>query len=223
MMSTNNVKTSGVQDLVNRLREDGIAEGRREAELLVEDARRKAAVIVEEAETEAAKIREEALDASKQTRKSAEEALRLAVRDSLLRLRTEVEDRFAGQLGRLIAQRLQDTEFMDQLILAIAGNVVPDDRAAQIQLPATMASTDDDEGRDGVKAVDSVVRGLTGEMLREGITLSVSNDLEAALSIRVGEEGLEIQLDDRSLTELLGQHLLPRFRSLLNGISAGSE
>jgi V/A-type H+-transporting ATPase subunit E len=221
-MSTNNVKTSGVQDLVNRLREDGIAEGRREAELLVEDARRKAAMIVEQAETEAAKIRADALDASKQTRKSAEEALRLAVRDSLLRLRTEVEDRFAGQLGSLITQRLQDTEFMDQLILAIAGNAVPKDRAAQIQLPATMASTDGDEGRDGVRAVDSVVRGLTGEMLREGITLSVSNDLEAALSIRVGEEGLEIHLDDRTLTELLGQHLLPRFRSLLDGVSAGA-
>lgn len=222
-MSAHNVKTSGVQDLVNRLREDGIAEGRREAELLVEEARRKAAMIVEEAEMEAAKIRAEALDASKQTRKSADEALRLAVRDSLLRLRMEVEDRFAGRLGRLIAQRLQDTEFVDQLILAIAGNAAPKDRAAQIQLPATMASTADGEGRDDLKDVDSVVRGLTGEMLREGITLSVSNDLEAALSIRVGEEGLEIQLDDRSLTELLGQHLLPRFRSLLDGISAGSE
>ena len=66
-MSTNNVNASGVQDLVNRLREDGIAEGRREAELLVEDARRKAAMIVEQAETEAAKIRADALDASKQT------------------------------------------------------------------------------------------------------------------------------------------------------------
>ena len=222
-MSTNHVKTSGVQHLVNRLRENGIAEGRREAELLVEEARRKAAMIVEEAETEAAKIREEAIDASKQTRKTTEEALRLAVRDSLLRLRTEVEDRFTGQLERLIALRLQDTEFIDQLILAIAGNAVPKGRTAQILLPAIMASPNSDEGRDGLTAVDSVVRGLTGELLREGITLSVSNDLEAALSVRVGDEGIEIRLDERSLTELLGQHLLPRFRSLLDGVSAGVE
>ena len=86
-----------------------------------------------------------------------------------------------------------------------------------------MASPNSDEGRDGLTAVDSGVRSLTGEMLREGITLSVSDDLDAALSVRVGDEGIEIRLDERSLTELLGQHLLPRFRSLLDGVSAGVE
>ena len=53
-MSTNHVKTSGVQDLVNRLRENGLLKDAGKRNSLVEEARRKAAMIVEEAETEAA-------------------------------------------------------------------------------------------------------------------------------------------------------------------------
>ena len=59
-MSNDRVKTSGVQELVDRLRQDGVAEGQNVAASLLEDARREASEIVDLARREAAEISDEA-------------------------------------------------------------------------------------------------------------------------------------------------------------------
>ena len=46
-MSSDRVKASGVQELVDRLRQDGVAEGQEEAASLLEEARREASEIVD--------------------------------------------------------------------------------------------------------------------------------------------------------------------------------
>jgi len=222
-MSTNTAKTSGVQELVDRLRMDGVDEGRKEAESLLEVARRKAAQIVEDAESEAIKTRKQADDASRRMQKSAEEALRLAVRDSLLRLRTEIEDRFAAQMEQMVSQRLEDPEFLERLLLSVAGQAVPRDKSIEVLLPEAISQASADMEHAHHAEVDAFVRGMTGDMLREGVTISVSSDHEAGLVVRVAEAGFEVRLDDRSLSQLLGQHLLPRFRALLDGDSIGTE
>ena len=217
-MSNDRVKTSGVQELVDRLRQDGVAEGQNEAASLLEDARREASEIVDLARREAAEISEEAQRASTRLRAAGEQALRLAARDAILRLRTEIEDRFAAQLGRLLSERLQDPGFLEKLLLNIAGEAVPRDRPVEIIVPDTIHSAaSDDPTERQTSDVDGFVLGLTGEMLREGVTISVSDEVDVGLIVRVADEGLEVRLDDRALKELLCQNLLPRFRELLDG------
>lgn len=216
-MSSDRVRASGVQELVDRLRQDGVAEGQEQASSLLEEARREAAEIVDLARREAAEISEEAQRASTRLRKAGEQALELAVRDALLRLRTEIEDRFAAQLGRLLSERLQDRDFIEKLLLNIAGEAVPRDRPVEIVLPDTIHSAVSDDPTEHPKNdVDGFVLGLTGEMLREGVTISLSDEVEVGLIVRVADEGLEVRLDERALRELLRENLLPRFRALLD-------
>ena len=215
-MSNDRVRASGVQELVDRLRQDGVAEGREQALRILEEARREAAEIVELARREAAEIREKAEHASTRLRKAGEESLELAVRDALLRLRTEIEDRFAAQLGRLVSGRLQDGDFMGKLLSNIAGKAVPEDRPVEIVLPETIRSAKPDNPMGSLEAdVDGFVLGVTGDMLREGVTISVSDELNGGLVVCVADEDLEIRLDERALGELLRENLLPRFRELL--------
>jgi V/A-type H+-transporting ATPase subunit E len=222
-MSRNNIQTSGVQELVDRLRQDGVTEGRKEAERLLEEARRKAAEILEAAQREAAAIREDAEKASKRLQAAGEDGLRLAVRDSLLRLRTEIEDRFVAHLGRLVSGKLRDPEFFERLLLSIAGRAAPRDQPVDILMPEKIRRGADEAGQEQASQADSFVRGLTSDMLREGVTLATSGDLEAGLVARLADEGLEVQLDEQTLKELLGRHLLPRFRSLLEATSGDAE
>jgi V/A-type H+-transporting ATPase subunit E len=126
-------------------------------------------------------------------------------------------------MERMVTQRLEDSEFLERLLLTIAGRAVPRDKPIEVLLPEAMSLTSADMEHAHHAEVDAFVRGLTGDMLREGVTISVSSDHEAGLVVRVREEGLEVRLDDRSLSQLLGQHLLPRFRALLDGDSAGME
>ena len=216
-MSNDRVRASGVQELVDRLRQDGVAEGQEQAARILEEARREAAEIVDLARREAAEIREKAELASTRLRKAGEESLELAVRDALLRLRTEIEDRFAAQLGRLVSERLQDRDFMEKLLLNIAGEAVPRDRPVEIVLPDTFGSATPDNPMGRLEAeVDGFVLGVTGDMLREGVTILVSDEVEVGLIVRVADEGLEVRLDERALRELLRENLLPRFRELLD-------
>ena len=106
----------------------------------------------------------------------------------------------------------------------IAGEAVPRDRPVEIVVPDTIrpAASDDPTERQG-SDVDGFVLGLTGEMLREGVTVSVSDEVEVGLIVRVADEGLEVRLDDRALKELLCQNLLPRFRALLDSGSIEAE
>jgi V/A-type H+-transporting ATPase subunit E len=216
-MSNDQVRASGVQELVDRLRQDGVVEGQEQAARILEEARREAAGIVDLARREAAEIREKAELESTRLRKAGEEALELAVRDALLRLRTEIEDRFAAQLGRLVSETLQDHHFIEKLLLNITGEAVPRDQPVEVVLSESIRSTvpDDPIGHPGSN-VDGFVLGLTGDMLREGVTVSVSDEVEVGLIVRVADEGLEVRLDERALRELLRENLLPRFRELLD-------
>ena len=88
---------------------------------------------------------------------------------------------------------------------------------------ATYSAVPDDPTERQASGVDGFVLGLTAEMLREGVTVSVSDEVEVGLIVRVVDEGLEVRLDDRALKELLCQNLLPRFRELLDGGSIATE
>jgi V/A-type H+-transporting ATPase subunit E len=211
--------TTGVQQLVDRLRQDGVDEGSKEAERLVSEARREAAALLERAERDAVALREEANRACSQTQAAAEQALALAVRDALLELRTEIQDRFVTQLGRLVAGRLEDAGFVERLILAAAGRSAPNDEPLEVLVAAGSGAG----GAPGSAEIDALIRGLTAEMVRDGVAVSASDELESGILIRVAERGLEIQLDEASLTALLARNLLPRFRSLLDSAAVAQD
>src|SRR5690606_28605418 len=86
--------SSGVQELIDRIRDHGVKAGKEEAERLLCDARKQAADIVAkaraEAEAEQTKARAE-IDAY---RAASLDALKLAARDTVLDLKARVIARF---------------------------------------------------------------------------------------------------------------------------------
>jgi V/A-type H+-transporting ATPase subunit E len=54
-------------------------------------------------------------------------------------------------------------------------------------------------------------------MLREGVELKPSRDLNRGIRIRLIGEDLEIDLSDQALSDLLLENLLPRYRAIVRG------
>ena len=75
--------SSGVQELINRLREDGIAEGRSEAEKIVTEAHRHVKQIIDQAYAEADGIIKDAREEADHYRNSAHDAVQMAARDTV--------------------------------------------------------------------------------------------------------------------------------------------
>ena len=61
------------------------------------------------------------------------------------------------------------------------------------------------------------IRGLSSEMLREGVELIPSSEIEGGASVRLVNDKLEIDLSDKAIARLLYQRILPRFKSIMEG------
>ena len=53
------------------------------------------------------------------------------------------------------------------------------------------------------------------DVLREGLTFGVSDEAAAGVTVRLLEEDVEIELTDETVTALLMEYMLPRFRAIL--------
>ena len=216
-------ESSGVQALIDRLREQGVEAGRSEGDRLVAEARDRAGQILAEARSEAEAIRDRARDDVDAERRAADEALKLAARDTVLALKQDMAARFAEEVKRLVALEMQDHTFLQRLILEVAGRAgesLPVGAPLEVILPREAVGVEElrakpEAARDGT--LTHLVLGLSRDMLRIGVELAVG-DHRAGIRLRLTDRDMQLDLTDEAVAALLLHHLLPRFRALLDGI-----
>jgi len=213
---TSGFESAGVESLIGRLRDEGIAEGRARAEAIVTAAQQEAAEIVAAARRDAEASLSGAKEEAGKLRAAGEDAIRLAMRDTLLSLEDDLIDRFRNMLRRLVKGALQ------RLILEIAAGAAPAvaGRRAEVLLPATLVSLEDlrrnpEEAKPGT--LMHFVLSLGGGLLREGVTFGAAEDLEAGIRVELVDDDMHVELTESAVSELMLRHLLPRFRALLRG------
>lgn len=217
--------SSGVEALIERLRDEGVADGRRQAQELITEARHESERILAEAKDEAEAILRQAREEAEMVRNAGEEALRTAMRDTVLKMKGHLSTRFSEEVRRLVAAEMAQEAFLEQLILEVAGRVRRDaglDRAAQIEilLPEDVVGLEElrrhpEKLREG--SLSHFVLSVASGLLRDGVELRSSDRL--AGGIRVSLQGGEIQVDltPDKVAEVLLEHLHPRFRAILEG------
>tara|TARA_R110002073_G_scaffold245940_1_gene408698 strand:- start:10371 stop:11039 length:669 start_codon:yes stop_codon:yes gene_type:complete len=215
-------ESSGVEELIGRLREQGVEEGKAQADALMEQTRLKAERHLDEAKREADGLLQRARENAEKTKRAGKEAVQLAVRDAILRLKSEMVDQFSDRVRRLVSRELNDGDFLKQLILEIGGRSAPDrDQSAKLLLPKDAIGleqlrSDPEEVKEG--NLSHFVASITKEMLRDGLELGTREDTSAGIRIQLLDENVEIELTDEAIAELLLRHLVPRFRAIMEGI-----
>jgi len=61
------------------------------------------------------------------------------------------------------------------------------------------------------------VLGISDNMLRDGVEIIPSSDVTGGMRVRVVDQNLEFDLTNEAISKLLLKHLLPRYRSILEG------
>jgi V/A-type H+-transporting ATPase subunit E len=216
--------SSGVQELIGRLRDEGVQAGRQEADRIISGAQKRAAEIVAQAKSEAEEIRNKARADIEGERAASREAIQLAFRDAELKLRSEFRAVIAERVKRLVSMEMRDREFLRELILAIAGRAgrgMRKNQRVEVLLSDEFFATDGRSGGltgKGRERARHLVLAITSKMLREGVALRPSGDREGGIRIRVVGEDLEIDLTDKAISDLLLKHLLPRYREIVLGV-----
>lgn len=216
--------SSGVQALIDRLREQGVEPGRQEAKRIVSDAQQRAAEIMAQAAADAEQLRRQAQTDIAREREAATDALKMAARDMVLAVKEDMAVRFASEVRRLVRVELEDPDFLKRLILDIAGKATADlDQQTEMEvlLPTRVIGVDElranpEEASHG--RLSLYVLGLSQEVLRQGIALRPDPNGTAGIRLQLTDDDVVIDLTDDTVATLLLRHLLPRFRALLEGI-----
>lgn len=216
-------ETSGVQELIDKLKNQGVSEGQKQAEQIISEAHNKASQILSQAKTESDKLLSEARHKIDVERKSSHEAIKTAFRDTEISLRSRVREAFSAHLRRLVSFELSDINFIKQLVLAIASektNEITQVARADILLPAKIFETDENGShlsQEGKQGMSHLVLGITHDMLREGIELKPSTDVKGGIKVRLIDKDIDLDLTDEALSDLLLKYLLPRYIEIVSG------
>src|SRR5208283_1408326 len=87
--------SSGIDTLIQRLKQEGADEGRAEARKLVTDAEARARELLAEAEAQAKRRTDTAAQEADRLKSAGEEALKVAMRDAVLEFKEQLINRFA--------------------------------------------------------------------------------------------------------------------------------
>ncbi len=218
--------SSGVDALIERLKEQGIAAGQEKAESIVLDAQKRAEWIINEATLEAEQLIGNAKAEAKAVKAAGEDALKLAARDAFLELRDLLSGSFRRKVMRIVGKKMTEKKFLEKLILTLAGQVrdktgLDQAKHITIQLPENVVGTDElhrntEELQDG--ALSHFVVDLATDLLRAGVKLEVSGELDGGLLVQLKDDNIVIDFTDESIAKLLLEHLQPRFHALLEGL-----
>ena len=215
---------NGVDALIARLRDEGVADGRAQGEQIVKDAQVRAELIIKQAHEKANEILTEARQEADSLKKAGNQALEVAARDAMLSLKMELSQRFTGEVRRLVGVEVQKPELLQRLIREIAGRAkdeIGDAQSVEILLPRNVVgfeelSRNPEELEHGI--LTHFIRLIHQDPLREGITFGVASDNQGGLRIRLVDQEVVLDISDRAIAEVLLQYLQPRFRALLEGI-----
>ena len=152
-------------------------------------------------------------------RAAALEALKLSARDTVLQLKNKVSSAFETFVRRLVTSATQDRKLIKNLVLVLAGHSVDEfvqDKKIQILLSeAILSGQSDEELRAKGK---QAILNIASDMLREGVELIASNEIDGGAKVRLVGEQLEIDLSDKAISKMLADRLLPRFQAIVTGI-----
>ena len=219
---TEPIVTSGVQELIHRIRDEGVRSAREEADRLLSEARAEAVRIVAEAKAEAAGLKKEAEEAIETERTAAIAALRVAARDTGLELRTAVFSAFEEHVRRLVTDVTTDGAVLRDLVMVLAGRAASEviqGADAEILVPTQVS---DETSAEFEAFLRDAAAALSGRVLREGIQLIPSEEVSGGARVRLVGEDVEIDLSDEALSEMMLGLLLPRYRAILVEAGGGS-
>ncbi|MBF0188750.1 MAG: hypothetical protein HQL50_12570 [Magnetococcales bacterium] len=209
--------SSGVEELITRLRENGVQRGRTEASRIISEAETRAEWIIRQAKEEAETIRREARQEQERFITSGNEALEVAARNMILAIRERLTQGFTHRLREQVREETNQHEVLLGLIMLMASasrDAVEEAKLLEILLPNTPIESEFSEQT----LMDQLLDGINHAMLRDGVSFSPLDSTESGIRCHLKGEDIVLDLTDSAIAEQLLHHMLPKYRALLEKV-----
>ena len=199
-----------LQELTDRLYNEGLSKGRQEAEQLLAKAKSEAQEILEKARAEAQAIHDEAEKQAAETRTMVEGDLKMASTQTISALRQQVESMVITKaVAKPVGAALSDEGFVKDLIAMVvrAFNAAnPDGIGLDVILPAAAQ-----------KELEQAFANETIKNLDKGIEVKHVKGLANGFKIGPRDGGYQLSFTGDDFTGLIGEYLRPATRKILFG------
>lgn len=201
------MENNKLQELTQKLYNDGLEKGRSEAERLVAEAKEQAAKILADAQAEADAIAKAAQDRADDIAKNAMTEITLAGRQALSKIKSEIADAIIlKSTGAAVKAASIDAAFVKDMLLAVANNW--NASTAEVSLKALLPEEKRAE-------LDAAMQKSAAELLKAGVEVGYSKEVKAGFKVGEKAGGYYISFTDESFDALLKEYLREKVANLL--------
>lgn len=197
-----------LQELTDKLYNEGLSKGREEGEALLAKAKSQAADIVAEAEKKAAEIMTKAEKEAEAYKVKVAGDLKMAASQSVQATRKDIEDLVVFKMtGSATEKALSDEAFVKEVIKAVAEKFNAETAMdLNLVLPESLKSS-----------LESFVKNELSSILKGQVNASFSKKIAGGFTIGPKDGSYFISLTDETFKELISEYLRPATRKLLFG------
>ena len=197
-----------LQELTDKLYNEGLSKGKQEGEEILAKAKVQAEEIVAKAKAEAASIIAAANKEAEDLKTKVQGDLKMAASQSVAATKKDIETLVVTKMTESeVKTALTSAEFVKEVILAVAKSFNTEEPAdLEVVLPETLK-----------KDLESFVKKELAGALKGGVEASFSKKIAGGFTIGPKDGGYFISFTEATFTELISEYLRPTTKKLLFG------
>ena len=197
-----------LQELTQKLYDEGLAKGKEEGQALLEKAKAEAADIVKQAQEEAEAILARARKEAQDFKVKVEGDVKMAAQQAVQATRTDIENLVVSKVvDGTVDKALANEDYIKGIITAVAQKFSADEPAdLSLVLPESLKA-----------ALEPFVKNELGKLLGKGVDATFSKKVAGGFKIGPKDGGYFVSLTDETFKDLIGSYLRPATKKLLFG------
>lgn len=197
-----------LQELTEKLYNEGLSKGKAEGEALLAQAKEKAAAIVDDARKEAEMIISKAKKDAEELTQKVSNDIKMASSQSIQATKKDIENLVISKISDdEVKKALSSADFIKEMITAVAQKFSSEESSdISLVLPESLKS-----------ALEPFVKNELAKLLNKGVEASFSKKINGGFNIGPKDGGYFISMTDETLKELIAEYLRPNTKKILFG------
>lgn len=197
-----------LQELTDKLYNEGLSKGQAEGEKILADAKARAAEIVDGAKAEAARILSEAEAKAADLRSKTESDIRMASSQALQATKKDIEDLLVSAVSAdKVGTSLSDPDFLKEIIRTVAGQFsASESKDIALMMPAALQDK-----------LEPWVSTELAKAVGGGIKAGFSKKITGGFNIGPKDGSWFVSLTDETFKDLIAEYMRPVTKKILFG------
>ena len=198
-----------LQELTDKLYNEGLSKGKQEAEQMMANAKNEAAQIIAQAKEQAQEILAKAQNEAAEIKSKTENDVKMASLQAFTAVKQQIESVITAKTLAPAKSAVAETEFLKEIIKAIVTAFNPqnsDSVALDIILPAEKQAE-----------LEQFAAEQLSKICSAGVDVQFSKGVQGGFKIAPKGEGYMLSFTDKDFENIIAEYLRPKTKELLFG------